>query len=119
MISTIQHNGQDLYFVADDMGMPVSYGYPTREQAEQVADLIATSEGQASIPVGVSIEGVVAAQRGQYPSDVAIEVSLRRPDLAGGDAIAVVLTTDPSLTADQVIEILDESAAEYAAETAL
>lgn len=47
-----------------------------------------------------------------YPKEVAQTVSLRRPDLARGDAIAVVLTQDPTLTADQVIEILDEAAEE-------
>lgn len=44
--------------------------------------------------------------------EVAQTVSLRRPDLARGDAIATVLTQDPTLTADQVIEMLDESAEE-------
>lgn len=54
-------------------------------------------------------------QRGAavYPKDVAEEVSLSRPDLAAGDAIATVLTWDPTLTADEVIEILDQSAADY------
>ena len=54
-------------------------------------------------------------QRGAavYPKDVAEEVSLSRPDLAAGDAIAAVLTWDPTLTADEVIEILDQSAADY------
>jgi len=47
-----------------------------------------------------------------YPIEVAREVSARRPDLAANDAIAAVLTADPNLTADQVIDILDESANE-------
>lgn len=51
-----------------------------------------------------------------YPYDVAATVSLRRPDLAAGDAIATVLTTDPTLTADQVIDILDEATADHAAD---
>lgn len=48
-----------------------------------------------------------------YPTDVAREVSLRRPDLAQDDAIAAVLTSDPTLTADEVIEILDDATADY------
>ena len=63
MINQIQHNDATLFFVADDMGMPVSFGYPTREQAEQVAELIESSEGLATIPSGVDVEAVVAAQR--------------------------------------------------------
>jgi len=52
-----------------------------------------------------------------YPADVARAVSLRRPDLANGDAIATVLTTDPSLSADEVIAILDDAADESRAES--
>lgn len=52
----------------------------------------------------------------KYPKETAQLVSLRRPDLAAGDAIAVVLTQDPTLTADEVIDVLDEAAADYAAE---
>ena len=53
-----------------------------------------------------------------YPVEVAQLVSLHRPDLAAHDAIAAVLTADPTLTADEVIDILDEAAEEYAAEQA-
>lgn len=53
-----------------------------------------------------------------YPTNTAAEVSARRPDLAKGDAIAAVLTADPTLTADEVIEALDEAAAEHAANVA-
>lgn len=49
----------------------------------------------------------------EYPTEVAREVSLRRPDLAQGDDIAAVLMSDPALTADAVIEILDEAAADF------
>lgn len=51
-----------------------------------------------------------------YPAHVAREVSTRRPDLAANDAVAAVLTSDPSLTADEVIELLDEAAADAAAD---
>jgi hypothetical protein len=44
-----------------------------------------------------------------YPVAVATEVSIRRPDLASGDAIATILTADPTLTADDVIAVLDEA----------
>lgn len=47
-----------------------------------------------------------------YPADVARAVSARRPDLAAHDAIAAVLTADPTLTADEVIAILDDATAE-------
>lgn len=50
----------------------------------------------------------------QYPVAVAQEVAARRPDLAATDAIAAVLTADPTLTADQVIDALDEAAEEHA-----
>lgn len=49
---------------------------------------------------------------------VAREVSLRRPDLAAHDEIAVVLQSDPTLDADGVIAVLDEARAEHNAEEA-
>lgn len=48
-----------------------------------------------------------------YPTDTAREVSLRRPDLAS--VVADVLTAEPTLTADEVIDVLDAAAAEHAA----
>lgn len=48
----------------------------------------------------------------QYPKAVAAEVCARRPDLCANDAVATVLTTDPTLTADEVIELLDQAAAD-------
>lgn len=53
MIRSIQYENKTLYFVADDLGMPVSYGYPTEQEAEDVAELLESSDGQASIPIGV------------------------------------------------------------------
>lgn len=53
-----------------------------------------------------------------YPAEVAKIVSIQRPDLNEGDAIATVLTADPTLTAQEVIDILDEAAEEWAAERA-
>ncbi len=58
------------------------------------------------------------SERSTYPREVAQEVAARRPDLAGNDAIAAVLTADTTLTADEVIEALDEAAAEWRAEQA-
>ena len=52
-----------------------------------------------------------------YPRAVAEEVELRRPDLDVGD-IAAVLTSDHSLSAAEVIEILDEAASDWEAEVA-
>lgn len=61
MIREIQNtNGETLYFVADDMGMPFSPGYATREQAESVAELIETSDGMATVPSGVDVETLIA-----------------------------------------------------------
>ena len=48
----------------------------------------------------------------QYPewteqtTQTALEVTIRRPDLSG---VGAVLMAEPQLTADQVIEILDEA----------
>lgn len=53
-----------------------------------------------------------------YPTEVAREVAARRPDLASGDAISAVLTSDPSLTATEVIETLDTAAYDAAFELA-
>jgi hypothetical protein len=53
-----------------------------------------------------------------YPKHIAHEAAALRPDLAGNDAIATVLTADPTLTAQEVIDILDEAAADWAAELA-
>jgi hypothetical protein len=54
-----------------------------------------------------------------YPVAVARAVATRRPDLAdhrvSGDAIAAVLTADPTLTAEEVIALLDEAAADWRA----
>ena len=52
----------------------------------------------------------------QYPREVAREVQARRPDLASGDAIRTVLTVDPTLTAAEIIEILDEATADHTAD---
>lgn len=50
-----------------------------------------------------------------YPTETAREVAALRPDLCAGDAVAAVLTADPTLTAAEVIEALDEAADEHAA----
>ena len=52
-----------------------------------------------------------------YPIAVAREVAIRRPDLSAHDAVAATLTADPTLTADEVIAILDEATDDWAAET--
>ena len=49
-------------------------------------------------------------------SRTAQDVSARRPDLASNDAISAVLTADPTLTADEVIAILDEATADALAD---
>ena len=52
----------------------------------------------------------------EYPTETALEVAARRPDLALGDDIAAVLTAAPALTADAVIDILDDARDYYLAE---
>lgn len=52
----------------------------------------------------------------EYPKAVAQDVCIRRPDLAAD--VSAVLTADPTLTADEVIEALDEAKAEHAGNVA-
>jgi hypothetical protein len=54
-----------------------------------------------------------AEAEAEYPVAVARTVSALRPDLTSDDAVATVLTDDPTLTAEEVIEILDEATAEW------
>jgi hypothetical protein len=60
MIRNIKHENSTIYFVADDLGMPVSFGYLTEKQAEEVAELIESSEGMAPIPRGTNVEAIIA-----------------------------------------------------------
>lgn len=60
-----------------------------------------------------AVRPVVYPSDDAYPRDVAEEVSIRRPDFAASDAIAAVLMEDPSLTADEVIAILDRAEADH------
>lgn len=53
-----------------------------------------------------------------YPIAVAREVAALRPDLCAHDAVAAVLTADLTLTAAEVIEVLDDAAADYALDRA-
>ena len=48
-------NGSKVFFVADDLGVPVSFGYPTEQQAIDVETLIGDSNGLATIPNGVDV----------------------------------------------------------------
>lgn len=61
-------DGQTVFFVADDLGLPVSFGYPTEQQAIEVAELIETSEGNATIPDGVDVSASIK------PSYTVIEI---------------------------------------------
>ena len=60
MIRNIQHENSTVYFVADDLGMPVSYGYLSEAQAEEVAELVESSEGMAQIPQGIDVMAILA-----------------------------------------------------------
>jgi hypothetical protein len=59
MIRSIEINGKTYYFVADDLGSPVSFGYETSKQAESVASLIESSGDLATIPDGVDVESAI------------------------------------------------------------
>jgi uncharacterized protein CbrC (UPF0167 family) len=63
-----------------------------------------------------AVEDAIAKAKADVARDVIREVSLRRPDLAAHDEIAVVLQNDPTLDADGVIAVLDEARAEHQAE---
>ncbi len=52
-----------------------------------------------------------------YPSQTAIDISTRRPDIESS-AIQTTLMTDPALTADEVIAILDDAESDHAADVA-
>lgn len=79
-IREIYYANATLYFVADDLGSPVSFGYPTREQAEHVAELIETSDGQASIPLGVDVEKIYADCRLNAKIPVSYPYDIRRSE---------------------------------------
>lgn len=59
MIRKLTTGTQTIFFVADDLGMPVSPGYPTHTMAEQVKRLIESSDGNAILPEGVDVEKLV------------------------------------------------------------
>lgn len=61
MIREITLAKKTVYFVADDQGMPVTFGYPSRREAESVEQLLEDSDGQATIPPGVDVEAAVLA----------------------------------------------------------
>jgi len=61
-VRNIEISGKVVFFVADDLGMPVSFGYETEAQANEVAELIESSEGNATIPEGVDVEAAIAAK---------------------------------------------------------
>ena len=56
-IGKIEYKGMTLFFLAEPGGKPVTYGYKTHEEAERVVRLIEDSNGQATIPQGIYIEG--------------------------------------------------------------
>lgn len=60
-INELEHSGSKIYFVVDDMGMPVSPGYPTLAEAEEAAEIMEASDGQAMLPAGVDVEAIAWA----------------------------------------------------------
>lgn len=62
-IREIKHENSKLYFVADDLGQPISGGYLSLSRAEQVEQLIVDSDGRAELPRGVDIEKILADYR--------------------------------------------------------
>ena len=71
-VRNIEISGRVVFFVADDLGMPVSFGYETEAQANEVAEMIESSEGNATIPEGVDVEAAIAA-KGEYCLDRRLE----------------------------------------------
>jgi len=88
-----------------------AYGILVEIRQDEVGDVAAALDSELR-----RIDPETAAgcrQEGdRYPREIAREVSALRPDLAAGNAISTVLTIDPTLTADEVIEILDKATAE-------
>jgi hypothetical protein len=62
-INQLKHENSTIFFCADDMGQPISFGYLTLDQAEQVGELIESSEGMAPIPQGIDVEKILADYR--------------------------------------------------------
>lgn len=79
--------------------------------ANETTRVVARWDDQAGAEAGWHRGGGLVM--GPYPREVAREVYARRPDLAVGDSIAAVLTADPTLTADEVIEVLDDASEEW------
>ena len=79
MISNKVVNGKTVWFVADDLGMPISFGYDTEKQAIAVSELIDSSEGNATIPEGID----VTANENVTESQIEILCVLTTRDEAG------------------------------------
>lgn len=94
--------------------------HPARQSDPALALESARDTASESMPAGVTgrFDDERLTFTADYPIEIAREVSLRRPDLAAHDEIAVVLQSDPTLTADEVIATLDEARAEQDAEKA-
>lgn len=90
-------------------GLEASY----QSRTEALEAIRAAYKGPDCYGVGLDVGAVVVQS---YPREVALAVATRRPDLSSGDAISTVLTADPTLTADEVIEILDQAAEDWQAE---
>lgn len=65
-VRNIKISGKTFFFVADDLGMPVSFGYETERQANEVAALIESSEGMAAIPEGIDVEAAIKQKVNVY-----------------------------------------------------
>jgi hypothetical protein len=58
MIRKVQYQGSDLYFIADEQGEPLSYGYRSQSQAKMVAEIMGNNaiEGLATLPYGIDVK---------------------------------------------------------------
>ena len=45
-----------IYFVADDFGLPASYGYTDKRQAELAAETLSLGGGWSNIAPGIDVE---------------------------------------------------------------
>ena len=60
VVRNIEIGGKTVFFVADDLGVPVSFGYGSEVKAVEVAELIESSEGNATIPEGIDVDKFIS-----------------------------------------------------------
>lgn len=102
---------------ADATGLDVHHAEAVLVEVRVVDKRTGKASDDATVEVRVG-GTTIASWREEpvYPAHVAREVAAIRPDLCGDDAVAAILTADPALTAQEVIDALDEATEDYAAD---